>query len=135
MKMLSVWFLLMTSAVLYALPFLWSDYFWWLIFLFPVPLLYVTHRVNFSFIHGYVWGCIVFALHLSGGIYLIARMAGNAWPVGVAMGIAMVLYQALVPAFLFWSVTQFIIFFSIHNSILRLLLWTAALWLFIVWVD
>jgi hypothetical protein len=126
---------LFLSAICYTVPFFLSHHFWWLVFLFPVPLLYLTRTHNLSFIHGYVWGCAVFALHLSGGIYLIAHMAGNAWPVGVAMGIAMILYQALIPAFLFWGVTQFIIFFSIHNPILRLLLWTAVLWLFIIWVD
>src|SRR5579862_182148 len=129
------WFLLITSAVLYALPFLLSDYCWWLIFLFPIPLLYIIRTQNLSFMHGYIWGCIVFALHLSGGIYLVADMAGESWPVGLILGIAMVLYQALVPAFLFWCTTRVITVFSITSPIARLLLWTAALWLFIIWVD
>src|SRR5213595_3827773 len=110
-------FLLLLSAFFYAIPFFLSYHFWWLIFLFPVPLLYLQ---NLSFIHGYVWGCVVFALHLSGGIYLLANMAGESWVVGLMIGIAMVLYQALVPAFLFWGVTQLIIIFSVESPIARL---------------
>ena len=96
------WFLLCSSAVLYALPFLFSQPLWWLIFFFPIPLLYITRTANLSFMHGYVWGIITFALHLSGGIYVIACMAGQAWWVGVLLGIVMVLYQALSVALLFW---------------------------------
>lgn len=129
------WLLLILSAVLYALPFLLSDYCWSLIFIFPIPLLYVANKAHFSFIHGYVWGCAVFALHLVGGIYLIADMAGELWVVGCMFGVAMVLYQALVPAFLFWGVTKLITLFSIRKPLVRLFLWAMALWLFIMWVD
>jgi apolipoprotein N-acyltransferase len=126
---------LFLSAIVYVIPFWLSYHFWWLIFLFPIPLLYIIRTQNLSFMHGYIWGCIVFALHLSGGIYLVADMAGESWPVGLILGIVMVLYQALVPAFLFWCTTRVITVFSITSPIARLLLWTAALWLFIIWVD
>src|SRR5260221_9477975 len=118
---------LFLSVILYAIPFIMSDHLWWLIFLFPVPLLYLIRNQNVSFVHGYVWGCMVFALHLSGGIYLVACMAGNEWPVGIALGIAMVLYQALVPAFLFWCITKIIILLSVQSPLLRLCLWALAL--------
>ena len=127
--------MLCLSAVLYALPFLFSEYLWWLIFFFPIPLLYSTRTNNLSFIHGYVWGCAVFALHLSGGIYVIACMAHEAWLLGVVIGIAMVLYQALIPALLFWCVTQTVQKFSLQSTLIRLCMWTAALWLFIMWTD
>ena len=100
------WFLLLFSAFLYPLPFLFSNYLWWLVFFFPVPLLYITCTENLSFIHGYVWGIITFSLHLSGGIYVIASMAYKAWPVGVMLGIIMVLYQALSAGILFLCVTK-----------------------------
>jgi len=129
------YWLLLIFAAFYALPFLLDDHFWWLIFIFPVPLLYLTRTQNLSFKDGYLWGCAVFALHLSGGIYLVASMADQSWPVGLMLGIAMVLYQALIPAFLFWCTTQVITFFSITSPIIRLFLWTAVLWFFIIWVD
>src|SRR5271155_794957 len=89
------WFLLFLSALLYALPFLLSEYVWWMVFFFPVPLLYITRRENLSFFHGYVWAVGVFFLHLSGGICVIASLAGKAWWVGIFIGVVVVLYQAL----------------------------------------
>ncbi len=127
--------LLVLSATLYALPFLLSDHLWWLIFVFPIPLLYTTCTHNISFIHGYVWGCITFALHLSGGMYVIVHMAHDAWPIGVALGIAMVLYQALFPAFLLWCVAHTVHILSVKSPIARVFMWAIALWFFIIWTD
>ena len=127
--------LLVVSALLYSLPFLFSDQLWWLIFAFPIPLLYVTRTTSLSFIHGYIWGCVTFVLHLSGGIYIIASMAHESWLIGVAIGIAMVLYQALLPAILFWCVVRIVYTFSVQSPVIRLFMWTIALWLFIIWVD
>src|SRR5260221_3982483 len=114
------WLLLCTSALLYALPFLCNEYLWWLIFVFPVPLLYLTCTTNLSFIHGYIWGCITFALHLSGGIYVMASMAHEWWLVGLIFCIAVILYQALFPALCFWCVTYVMVAFSIKRFIVSL---------------
>ena len=129
------WVLLMLSAILYALPFLWSDQLWWSIFIFPIPLLYLTHTEDLSFIHGYVWGCIVFLLHLNGGIYVVVRLAHESWLIGIMLGIMMVLYQALFPALLFLCTTIVVRFFAIQSPILRLCMWLIALALFIFWTD
>ena len=123
------------SAILYALPFLFSNVLWWLVFIFPVPLLYLTCSENLSFVHGYLWGIIVFALHLYAGIFVVAQLAMDWWWVGLLMGIGMVLYQALVPAMLFWLVTKIVLFFRIKSPAMRLLLWAIALALFILWID
>lgn len=129
------WFLLCLSAFLYPLPFLFTQHFWWLIFFFPIPLLYITRTENLSFIHGYVWGVITFSLHLSGGIYVIACMARESCLVGVLIGVIMILYQALSVALLFWCATLIARFFVLKSPIIRLCLWTAALALFIMWTD
>ena len=129
------WFLLCLSALLYALPFLFTHYLWWLIFFFPIPLLYLVRTDNLSFVHGYIWGIVVFALHLSGGMCVIADMAGKSWPVGLLLGIIMVLYQALSIALLFWCVTKIAQFCAIKSPIIRLFLWAAALAFFIMWTD
>ena len=129
------WLLLFFSAILYAIPFLFSDCFWWLIFIFPIPLLYITCTENLSFMHGYVWGVFVFALHVHAGILIVAHLAHEWWWLGFLMGVIMVLYQALVPGILFWCATQIATFFSIQSTIIRLLLWANALAIFIVWVD
>jgi apolipoprotein N-acyltransferase len=116
------WALLVLSAILYAIPFLWSNQLWWLIFMFPIPLLYIVRTENLSFIHGYVWGLVVFALHLSAGICIIARLAGDSWPVGLLLGTGMVLYQALCPALLFFGATKIIGFFSFVVRVMQLIL-------------
>lgn len=128
-------FLLIISAILYALPFLFSEYLWWLIFIFPVPLLYVTRVQNISFVQGYVWGIIVFSLHLHAGIFIVADLARDMRLVGFVMGIVMILYQALVPAVLFWLTTKTIQLFSIQSPFFRLSLYALALDLFILWTD
>jgi hypothetical protein len=131
----SHWFLIILSAILYATPFLFSDFLWWFIFIFPVPLLYVTRTQNLSFIHGYVWGIFVFLLHLKAGIFIVADLARDVWWIGFAMAIAMVMWQALVPAFLFWSVTKIVESLSLQAPIIRISLWATALASFIFWTD
>jgi hypothetical protein len=129
------WLLLFLSATFYAIPFLLPSFFWWLIFIFPVPLLYLTKHYDLSFVHGYVWGLAVFALHLSGGITILMEMAGSYWIIGFLMGMMMVLYQALVPALLLWCATNSVRFFAIHSCIIRLWIWTAALIIFVIYTD
>lgn len=129
------YFLLIMSAILYALPFLLSNNFWFLIFFFPVPLLYIIRTTIFLFIHGFVWGCITFFLHFSGGIYVLATMAHEWWYVGAALGIAMVLYYALFVAIFFWCATYVVRTFLIQSPCLRLFIWLIVLYFFMVWVD
>jgi apolipoprotein N-acyltransferase len=123
------------STILYALPFLYSAALWWLIFIFPVPLLYITCTENLSFIHGYIWGIITFALHLHAGILIVANLAGDCWWVGFLMGMVMILYQAIIPALLFWLATKITLLFVIESPLIRILLWTVALVVFIFWTD
>jgi hypothetical protein len=127
--------LLIISAFFYALPFFFPQYLWWLIFVFPVPLLYVTCTQTISFLQGYMWGVIVFILHLHAGIFIVADLARDMRWVGYLMGFAMIAYQALVPAFLFWLVTKITHIFLIKRSFVRLALYTLALALFIWWTD
>ena len=129
------WLLLITSAIAYGFSSLLSPYLWWLTFIFPIPLLYLTRTAYLSFIHGYVWGCLVFALHLSGGIYVIACMAHESWPIGVIIGVIMVLYQALLPGLLFWCAAHINRACSVQSSTVRLFIWALAIWFFIVWTD
>ncbi len=128
-------FLLILSAVLYFLPFFFTTYLWWLIFIFPIPFLYVACKHSLSFFQGYLWGLIVFALHGSGGIYNLARIAQDSWLIGVGLGICMVLYQALFPALLFAGVTKIIQSCKLECFLYRLCIWAAALLVFIIWTD
>src|SRR5579871_1250291 len=131
----SPYIFLFLSAILYALPFFFSAQLWWLIFLFPIPLLHAACRYIVSFKEVYAWGILVFGLHLSAGICIVADLAGDWWWIGFLIGIAMVLYQAVMPAFLFGCTHMIIQCSSITSPIIRLVIWTTTLALFIVWVD
>lgn len=131
----SPYLLLFLSAILYALPFFFSTYLWWLIFTFPIPLLHAACRYTVSFKEWYMWGIFVFALHLHAGIFIVADLAGNCWLMGLLMGIAMVLYQALMPAFLFGTTNIIIKCYSITLPIVRLAMWGITLALCTVWID
>ncbi len=128
------WFLLVFSAILYPLPFFYPGQLWWLIFIFPVPLLYLTRTQDLSFIHGFVWACITVSLHTSGGVCVIALLARQLWSVGILLGFSMVLLQSLVAGFLFWLTSCVVREFSVHNAA-RLVVWSGALWSFIMWID
>lgn len=129
------WVLLFLSAFLYALPFICTYYLWWLVFFFPIPLLYIICTQNLSFVHGYIWGVVTFLLHVYGGIYVISCMAGKSWPIGLLLGITVVLYQALSVAILFWCATLIARYFSLKSTVARLFLWATALMFFIMWTD
>lgn len=131
----SPYIFLVLSAILYALPFFSSTYLWWLIFTFPIPLLYATREYTVSFKEGYAWGILIFALHLHAGISIVADLAGNWWWIGFLIGIAMVLYQALMPAFLFGCTHLIIQYNGIASSLVRLALWSITLVIFIIWID
>ncbi len=128
-------FLLLLSAILYFIPFLFSDFLWWLIFIFPIPFLYVTSKHNLSFLQGYMWGLLVFALHGSAGIYSITRMAQESWIIGIVLGIGMVLYQALYPAIIFYGASTILHKWKIEHFLYRVGMWSAALLVFIMWTD
>src|SRR5690242_509266 len=111
------WIAIIFSAFLYGIPFIYNTIVWWLIFMFPIPLLYIARIQNLSFFHGYIWGFIVFFLHLHEGIFIVTHLAGDYWGIGFLMSTCMVIYQALWPGLLFYGVTHIIIFFSIKSSI------------------
>lgn len=128
------WIFLIGSAIIYGISFLCSEYLWWLVFIFPVPLLYITRQVNLSFIHGYVWGLFVFTLHLSGVMYVLICLSRETWAMGIIAGSIIILYQALMPGFLFWCATRINQFFILPIKA-QLLVWNIVLWLFIMWID
>lgn len=129
------WLLIIVSAVLYALPFLFDDYVWWLVFIFPVPLLYAACIKKLSFIDGFIWGCVTFLLHLSGGIYVFMSMAHEYWIISIIFGMAVVLYQAFFCGIFFECAALSIRVFSIHSLFQQLLIWVTMLWILIRWVD
>lgn len=66
--MTSPWPYLISSALLYAISFLFPVYCWWCVFLFLVPLFYYmfTNPCSLTFLHGFVWGLLYWSLLLFG---------------------------------------------------------------------
>jgi hypothetical protein len=127
--------LLILSAAVYALPFIFSSYLWWLVFIFPLPLFYLASTNSLSFVQGYCWGLMIFSLHLHAGIIIIAHLAGNYWWVGVMMGFCMICYQALACGVLFWIACVVMKLFSITSVFIRVLWWSGALSCLFFWID
>jgi apolipoprotein N-acyltransferase len=128
-------FLLVSSACLYGFSALFTPWFWWSIIFFPVPFLYVATKQSIGFKEGYVWGLIIFSLHLHGVLLGIIDMAGSSLPYKYAPAIFIILFQALFPAFFFWGTSFIIKSYTITSLLLRTLLWTATLWLLAIWID
>ena len=121
---LAYWFLLILSAVLCALPFLFPSY-WWLIFIFPIPFFYVALQNTFSFMHGFVWSLCVFLLHMSGGICVVTHMASI--PLyGFCVALSIIVLQALCAGLLFFCVAKIVR--GLPAGII-------ILFLFITWID
>src|SRR5436190_10900902 len=114
------WILLVLSAVLYAVPFLYSTYMWWFIFVFPIPFLYVASQEPLSFKQGTVWAAIVFTLHLSGGISVVVCMSHGHWIVGLVLSLAVIMYLALCTGLLCVGVRRLLFIFKIQSFIGRL---------------
>jgi len=130
------WFLLCISAVLYVLPFMFSAYVWWLVFLFPIPLLYVALHENLAFTHGYVWGIFAFGLHLSGVLYSAFLMATGSYLLRLIPALFIILYESLSAGACFWLTGKLITHFNIlKQSWQRVGIWVVTFSLFIYYVD
>jgi len=127
------WCLLCLSSVLYALPFLFSSYIWWLIFIFPLPFLYVATQENISFKHGFIWGLLTFLLQMIGGLCVVTYMA-HVPLIGFAVAISIIIVQAFFVGVLFWLSCIFN-YCKTSSCFYTLCKAVGVLFIFIVWVD
>ena len=91
--------LVILSALLFAtaflLPFLSP-----LVFIFLIPLFYQTKRQAFRFAHGFVWGSIVYSLHLYWFLVLILTRGHGA--IRITLWVFTVIYFSLISGIWFW---------------------------------
>jgi len=71
MKQPNIYILISLSAVLFSTAFIFPTYFSWLVFIFLIPLFYVTLKENLSFKHGFFWGTLFFSIHGYGFLRVI----------------------------------------------------------------
>lgn len=129
------WLLLIISALLYPLAFLWSEAFWWVTFLFLIPLYYAASKYQLSFKEGYVWGAIALALHLSGVLYSIFLMAEGSYFFRLIPTLFVIFYEALFMGIAFWLAYRTILLFKIRSLALKLSIWTIIMWGLFHWFD
>lgn len=134
MKKVSV-LLVLLSAIVYAVPFLWSASMWWLVFLFPIPLLYGSSRDNFSFKYGFLWGVITFLLHGIGGVSVVGYMAHDYWLWGVVLGLSIVIYEAICVGLVFWLFQRCVQCLGVYSVGGKLLINTLMVAFVIFWID
>ncbi len=89
------WMILACCAFLYALPFVLSQWVWWGVFFCFVPLFYLGATMPLSFKDGFMWGLLIWVLHLHGVLYSIILMARGPVIARIFPAIFIVLYQAL----------------------------------------
>jgi len=128
--------LVVISAILYVIPFIDPPHFWWFVFLFPVPLLYVALHIQLTFAMGYLWGLVTFGLHLSGVIAGMVGMARGPLLLKIIPGITLVLYEACYGAIWFWSMRRIQNLLRIPQySVQLLMLWVVSLWVYFYVID
>jgi hypothetical protein len=135
MKLLS-WIILLSSAAIYVLPFWFSTYYWWLIFVFPIPLLYVVLHERVSFKEGFAWGCVAYTLHLSGVLWGTMALAHGSYSLRVLPSLFIVLYQSVYTGLWFWLMRHIQQRYTLNHQMERLCAaWVLSLWLYSLWID
>ncbi len=130
------WLLLCLSAVLYPLSIVASNYLWWLVFLFPIPLFYVATKEKLTAFQGFIWGLIAMGLHLVGGFIGVDTYAAKSLSVmRIVPGVLTLLYFAVYPTLWFWLTEKIKRWLSLSSAIATIALWVGTLWLYIFWND
>lgn len=123
------WFLLISSATLYALPFFCISKLWWSIFIFPLPLLLMCMHQRMRFMHGFVWGLVLFSLHLIGVFPYLTTIAGDSVLLRLAPVACILIYLPLISGVFFWATQHIITLFSWQSSpSYALAIWILALY-------
>src|SRR5579872_7566777 len=98
---MTVYVLLFASALLYALAFIFSQWLWWFVFIYAIPLLYAACMYKLTAWHGFVWGLIFFGVQCAGLAHSLYWMAAGPWYICITPGIFFIVYMALYPMGLF----------------------------------
>jgi apolipoprotein N-acyltransferase len=121
--------------MLYALPFLCTNYFSLLILLFPIALMHLCCRDTLSFKEGFFWGFFTVFLQAVGFIVITVQMAQKFWMFGICLALTLVTYYALVAGLLCGIRHLVISYFSIRSRFVKMLSVTIILFIFIIFVD
>lgn len=135
MKYIS-WFLLILSAILYPLPLIFSEYLWWLAFLFPIPFFYVAIQEDLGFKEGVVWGTVAIVTHLVGVLIGIDGYTSSDDGLARLLPVLMLLvYIFIFYGPVFWLTTWIKKTLKLTTPFAIILLWVIVLWCIIFFLD
>lgn len=133
---LSSWCLLAASAILYAVPFIFPFYAWWIGFIFPIPLFYVAMREDLGFLHGAIWSIVAMSAHLSGVFLSIDGFASTGAGLERALPAAALLsYAGLTGGIWFWFTRLVRRLGNLTSPFAIIALWTCTLWCYMFFLD
>lgn len=129
------WTLLILSALFYALPFIFSHWLWWGVFFCFVPLFLVITTTPLTFRDGFLWGILIWALHIHGILYSIFLMAQGPCIIRIFPAIFIILYQAFFVGLYFFLMAKIINWLGYDtHPFKRLALGVLATWLYFTFV-
>lgn len=92
------WVLLVMSSTMYAFSLMYSSLCWWMNLLSLVPLFYGAAIYSYRFLHGFIWGFIIFALQGAPFLYALYDMAhADVWVASIGP-VSILIYSALIAA-------------------------------------
>lgn len=129
-------FLLIVSTIMYSLPFLFTDYTWFLIFFFFFPFLFAVYSGPISLSYGFIWGFFITLFNAIVWIDVLLLLTTHSYLISFGIVIGMCLYIGLLCALLFWITNRLITFFFSNKPIgIQLLPWILSLCIFFEWID
>lgn len=133
--MITPWLYIFSSIILQALPFWLPNTFWWLIFLFPLPLLYCATYYPLRARHGFVWGYFLFGTQLYGIMYGLLNMSKGSFWLRISPCILVPLYGACMGALLFGTTHYLLNKLNLHKKWHRLVAYSLMFFSFILIID
>lgn len=129
------YFLLILSALTYAMPFVFSDQLWWLVMLFPLLFLYVALTEKLSFKEGFVWGAVAWPGLLHGALWGAFTMGSGPWLYRLVPMIFIFFYESITAGVWLWLSQKILTRFRITNLFQRTCFWVTSLALYLIWAT
>ncbi len=125
----------LASAITYSSAFIFNKHLWFTIFLFPLPFFHACLHRSFSFLHGYLFGCISIGILLYDTLLTIINMATQKTGYArIIPSITLFFYLPIYAGIVLGVTQQCIKFFTISKN-KALIFWTLALIIYFYCMD
>jgi len=128
--------LIASSAVLYDCACIGAEYYWWLCWIWQIPLWYTAWRYPVSARSGYWWGVLVLSGHLFGVMSGMWQLADGPMLYRIIPPVTLIAMQSLWSSLWFFTTEYGIRLFKARAYSVRYVLWWFfTTWLYIIWMD